>query len=681
MMKMLSALLLFMSVSFSLFSQQFYVSPTGDDTDPGTFEEPWLTIQHACETATAGSTVYIFAGTYEEQLNMEVSGAEGAFITFTSYNNEEVIIDGGATGSQTVLLNIEDQSYIRIDGLKFTNAVGNFSIGIIVQGSSSNIQILNNDISGINFSANFMDVPTSSDNTNPLVIYGNDELSMEPGDALLAISGILINGNSIHDCRTGFSEGLTVNGNVDGFDIIGNTVFNISNIGIDAAGGYNVSPPGGTDFARNGTILANTVFNCKTPSPLPVAAGIYVDGGQNILIEHNIVHDCGRGYEIGCEQQDAETFGITLRNNIAYRNTHAGIGIGGYNYSDDPMDPGTTGKVVACEVLNNTCYDNSQILLGEGELYVEYTEDCVIKNNIFYGTGVTLRLFSVLLNAAGDPSVNLILDYNIYYHSLGIAATVTVDYNGEELLYSDFLSDEMQDEHSLFADPKFVDVSVHDFHLGALSPAFDAGDPLLLPEMGERDIDDQDRLQFDAVDIGADEAAINLPVEYSHPLSARAIQSGIELRWSTGIEHNAAQFEIQRSADGSVFEKTDAVPAKGSNSDYAFLDRNPVTGSNYYRLKQIDLDGRSKLSNVAMVKWEAGVITGVFPNPAADHFEIRNNTGAWEKAVLRNALGQTIRTFSTGQETTLGGLEKGVYRLEVFVTEEAQPQVFSLVKS
>ncbi len=668
MLKSVSTFLLFLSLLAPVGAVDYYVSPLGDDDNLGiTVEAPWKTIQHACNNATPGSIVFILAGTYPEQLYMNVSGtALGGYITFTRYGVGDVIVDGGNTGTQTVLLTIENKNYIRINGLKFTNAIGNYSIGIIVSGSSSNIELLNNEISNIHFSDNFMDPVTSDDNVNPLVIYGN---------AMLPISNVLIQGNSIRDCRTGYSEGLTVNGNVDGFFIHNNYVYNISNIGIDLAGGYGVSLDPSLDYARNGEVTGNVVYNCN--SSVAVAAGIYADGSKDILIERNNVHDCGRGFEVGCENLGHEASNVTVRNNIAWGNSHAGIGIGGYNY------PASTGKVVSCQVLNNTCYDNAQIVSDEGELYIEYTEDCMIKNNIFYATNPLGRLLTGLLNSVDEPSVNLMMDYNLYYSSLGLAAA-TIEFDGLPFLFSEFFGGTGQDENSQFADPNFVDVSLQDFHLGAFSPAFDAGDPLFIPAIGELDFYGNPRVAVmlvPRVDIGANEATIDLPVEYLRPLSGRAAPQGIELRWSTATERHAARFDIERSTDGSVFEKTAEQSARGNSNgatDYSFLDKKPAVGANYYRLKQVDFDGASALSNVVVVKWQPAILD-IYPNPASDVFEIKN-AGNWEKAVLKNALGQVVRTFTYAEQTSLNGLKSGMYLLEIFETENALPQTFTIFK-
>src|SRR5512137_2757657 len=61
---------------------QFHVATTGDDRNPGTDAAPWRTIQKAMDAATPGATVHIAAGRYVERLEVNVSGAMDAYITF-----------------------------------------------------------------------------------------------------------------------------------------------------------------------------------------------------------------------------------------------------------------------------------------------------------------------------------------------------------------------------------------------------------------------------------------------------------------------------------------------------------------------------------------------------------------------------------------------------------------------
>lgn len=718
-----SALLLLLGMSSALNATDFYVSLTGNDALDGTTEATaWATIQKACENATPGSTVYIKGGTYHEELTMSVSGMDMNYITFRPFENDEVIVDGTEDMvSPTILLKIQGRSYIRIEGLNFrdasgegatgiyitgasdhidilnnevSNIIGEFAVGVLVNGTAGNINIEGNDIHDIHFSSAPVGIGDPLLNANPLLIVGDDPYTPDPDpmnpptDPSFPVSNITIYNNTIHDCRTGYSEGLTLTGNVDGFSVTNNILYNLSNIGIDIAGGYVYDPMNPVDpeqnFARNGLVAHNFVSNWNPPiTGLDVAAGIYVDGGRDNVIEHNRVTNYGRGYEIGCEVKNWITSGIILRNNIAYGNRQAGIGIGGYNY------PATTGKVTDCQVLNNTCYHNSQgILNNEGELVIDYTEDCAIKNNIFYASNSLDRLLVANLNSSMAPSTNLTLNYNLYYAEpflLNTTLTLTIIWNGQTfniLNIGNFqTSVPGQNGMSIYADPKFIDPSIQDFHLGALSPAFDKGDPTYMPMMDVLDIDGELRVLWTQVDIGADEAAVNLPVEYSKPLYGRAIPTGIDLRWATANEHNAARFDIERSADGASFEKIGAVVAKGNSNaptDYYFQDKHPLTGINYYRLKQVDLDGRANYSQVVQVKWEAS-ITGVYPNPTTGSVQISSAT-PWQKVLLKNNLGQLVKTLLPGQETTLQGLENGVYQLEVYEKEEGVPVVFKVVK-
>src|SRR5271169_862802 len=62
-----------------------YVSTTGNDSNPGTIGSPWLTIQHAANSVSAGAKVYVFGGVYKESVDFPASGTASAPITFQSY--------------------------------------------------------------------------------------------------------------------------------------------------------------------------------------------------------------------------------------------------------------------------------------------------------------------------------------------------------------------------------------------------------------------------------------------------------------------------------------------------------------------------------------------------------------------------------------------------------------------
>lgn len=77
-----------LTVNPSVTGSLWFVAPNGDDSNPGTIDQPYQTIQHCATTATAGSTCEVRAGTYRETVTPN-SG-----ITITAYNFETVIVDG-----------------------------------------------------------------------------------------------------------------------------------------------------------------------------------------------------------------------------------------------------------------------------------------------------------------------------------------------------------------------------------------------------------------------------------------------------------------------------------------------------------------------------------------------------------------------------------------------------------
>jgi hypothetical protein len=149
--KILSFVMLFVCAS-AVFGQSnsfFYVSKNGDDSNAGTQTAPWRTVQHAADTARAGSTVNVRGGVYGELVSINVSGnATDGYITFRSYLGEKAVLDAEyltPSGRQGVLT-IHNQSYVRIEGFEIRNfrtAEHRLApLGISVMGAGSHIELL-----------------------------------------------------------------------------------------------------------------------------------------------------------------------------------------------------------------------------------------------------------------------------------------------------------------------------------------------------------------------------------------------------------------------------------------------------------------------------------------------------------------------------------------------------------
>ena len=103
------------------------------------------------------------------------------------------------------------------------------------------------------------------------------------------------------------------------------------------------------------------------------------------------------------------------------------------------------------------------------------------------------------------------------------------------------------------------------------------------------------------------------------------------LTWTTTSEQNNRGFELQRSVDGKNFSAITFVASKAANGNsntnltYSFADTKTLAGNNYYRLKQIDNDGKVSYSPVVLLKGDKAntlTLTMVYPNPAKDKLNV-----------------------------------------------------------
>jgi uncharacterized protein YjdB len=409
----------------------YYVSPTGNDSNPGTITSPWLTIQHAASTVAAGSTVYVEAGTYVESINVTVSGTASAPITFVGQTGA-IVSGSGLTPSTSQtqgLWNIGsatpagvDVSYVTIQGFTIENySTSNANAcpaGIWISGASNGIQILNNTVTNI--------TTTSEKNGNAFGIaaYGTEAS---------AINGLVISGNTVYGLKTGNSETVNVDGNVTNFTISNNIIHDNDNIGIDAIGGEGVGPSG-VDFARYGEISGNTVYNISAIDNAGEgnsldADGIYCDTCAYVVIERNLVHNCDLNIEVASEHSGKVSQYVTVRNNVIYDSNSVGISIGGY-----ASNVGGSNYVA---IINNTLFENDSESTGSGEFQVQYyATNNVFENNVVYATSQGLFINNFTDSEANPVAAN----YNIYYSSVGTGSAEFIWNSKDEASFSSYLS-------------------------------------------------------------------------------------------------------------------------------------------------------------------------------------------------------------------------------------------------
>lgn len=500
-----AAVLIFVpALGFPLIGQagsRYYVSKRGSDHNAGTLGSPWLTIQHAANSVSAGATVYVMGGIYHEAVNFPKSGTASGRITFRNYPGQNPVIDGTGVSccasnvpsrrkGNEGLINIVNQSYITIEGFEIRNFTTESPryppTGIWITGSGTGVHILDNRVHNIT---------TTSErrgNAFGIAVYGT---SKSP------ITQLVINGNEVYHLRTGNSESVTVDGNVTHFTITNNLIHDNDNIAIDAIG-YESVGPAGYDEAMYGEVSGNTIYNISGALNGGEhhefdADGLYCDGCAYVTFERNVVFQVDIGIETTSENQVCQANGTewsgpdntgtaakgdfpcygryaTVRNNIFYDADASGLSIGGYAAAAATGHRSNGGGGSYRDVfVNNTLYNNgTQPAAATGEIQVQHqvgiTQGNIFENNIVYAGAQNIWISNRVPFSQKYPPPPATLNWNLYHSAAGYVGGKSVAWGGVKTYkkFSNWKAIAKEDQDSLSRDPRFVDV-------GGTPPNFD----------------------------------------------------------------------------------------------------------------------------------------------------------------------------------------------------------------
>ena len=180
-------------------------------------------------------------------------------------------------------------------------------------------------------------------------------------------------------------------------------------------------------------------------------------------------------------------------------------------------------------------------------------------------------------------------------------------------------------------------------------------------------------------------AAIYLPMKLTNFSAEITKTNDVLLNWSSEMELSSYQYVVQSSNDGKVFRDIGNVKAAG-NSDklikYNFTDVNFNGGVTYFRLKQLDIDGRFEYSKVVYVnnKKSVSLVKSVAPNPFTSEVQLIGITSAevLQKNIrVFNSFGQIIQYRITGANAIAidASVPRGIYYVRV------KDQTFKLFKN
>ena len=389
------AILLLSVLISSAYANNYYVAKNGNDSNPGTETQPWLTVQKAANTLVAGDTVFIKAGTYNERVTVQNSGAENNYIVFTNYQDDEVTIDGTGISWERWygLFDIVDgKNYIEISGLKIKHS---YNAGIFV--NNSNHVILKNN-------------------------YTYDTYSS--GIGVWSCSYVTAEGNEVElACNDGREECITFS-NSHNCEILKN---HVHDNGSGENGGEGIDTKEGSHDIK---VYQNLVHN------LHQRIGIYADAWNkhtyNIDIFQNVVHHCGNnGFNVQSEMGGLIE-NVNIYNNISYYNKWDGIVVGS-------VVADTTVKVTPVKnikIINNTTYKNGfyeggwafGILINNPD-----AENIIVRNNICSENSAQLGVQQI--KSGGQ------IDHNLIYGKNTASGAVTgTDYIADDPKFVDKIS-------------------------------------------------------------------------------------------------------------------------------------------------------------------------------------------------------------------------------------------------
>lgn len=360
----------------------YFVATNGSDSNPGTFSNPWRTIEKAAEMLVAGDTVYIRGGVYQEAVEFNNSGTNSAPIKILAYPGEIPVIDGNnfaiprEYGGTLLELN---GSYIIVSGLEVRYSS---YLGVRLAGAhdiASKINAHHNSHGGMLASGDYTIIEYSQ-------VWSND----------------MQNVNGINPA--GDSTALTAARMPNNAILRHNIVHDNWGIGLST-------------YESNGTTLEdNIVYDSFGPN-------VYLSDATNVLFQRNFVYRTGamisndqNGILVGDETSNPASANITIINNIVYNTNRLLYCV-----------KGSSVRMVNVLIANNTFFNSAReggILFIDGISY----QNVRFMNNLIEQDG-TLPIVVVERNHPG-----LTFSNNLWSKTPSDSASGVGDVIGDPLL-------------------------------------------------------------------------------------------------------------------------------------------------------------------------------------------------------------------------------------------------------
>jgi parallel beta helix pectate lyase-like protein/uncharacterized protein DUF1565 len=273
----------------------FYVGTGGSDSNPGTRERPWRTIQRALNALRPGQRAFVRRGTYTQDLLVRRSGTRKAPITIAAYRGERVVLHAASTTGDTYPIRFTDTaSYLRVRGFVIESARGSSSTNVYFEDRVHHIELVGNDIRFSQDQGIFSERTTSNLHIlrNRIHENGLGHVSGQHQSHGIYIEGRdhLIANNVIYAHPFGF--GIQIYPQNRGTIVVNNTVITSGHSGIVVGGDDGVS----NITIRNNVLAFNQGYGVDTDDACPTSA---------VLVDTNVVYRNNNGsIDRGCAAVD-----------------------------------------------------------------------------------------------------------------------------------------------------------------------------------------------------------------------------------------------------------------------------------------------------------------------------------------------------------------------------------------
>ena len=172
--------------------------------------------------------------------------------------------------------------------------------------------------------------------------------------------------------------------------------------------------------------------------------------------------------------------------------------------------------------------------------------------------------------------------------------------------------------------------------------------------------------------------SIILPVTFIN-FNGTLVDNSARLKWTTSSEYNNKGFEVEKSTDGQIFTGIHFVQGNSNSlniNNYNYTDRKILSGNNYYRLKQVDVDGKFNYSSIILLDFK-NFAWNIFGNPVTSNSWVQLQLAQTSNVTIKiiTADGRVIKIINKGNISqgtysiplSIGNISSGLYVVRLMV--------------